>query len=55
MLNDKHHHVTTEVQIKKSLQEILTSYGLKRVRANKDIKEKYNITGNGYPFIIVNE
>lgn len=55
MLNAKYHHVTTEVQIKKSLQEILTSYGLKRVRANKDIKEKYNITGDGYPFIIVNK
>lgn len=55
MLNVKYHHVTTEVQIKKSLQEILTSYGLKRIRANKDLKEKYCIEGNGYPFIIVNE
>lgn len=55
MLNDKHHHVTTEVQIKKSLQEILTSYGLKRVRANKDIKEKYNIEASGYPFVIVRD
>lgn len=55
MLNAKYNHVTTEVQIKKSLQEILTSYGLKRVRANKDYKEKYNIQASGYPFIIVRD
>jgi len=55
MLNAKYNHVTTEVQLKRSLQEILISYGLKRVRANKDIKEKYNIDGNGYPFIIVRD
>lgn len=55
MLNAKYNHVTTEVQIKKSLQEILISYGLKRVRANKDLKEKYGIKGNGYPFVIVQD
>lgn len=55
MLNSKYNHVTTEIQIKKSLQEILTSYGLKRVRANKGYKEKYNIDENGYPFIIIRD
>ncbi len=55
LLGKKYRYETTEIQIKKSLQEILLSYGLKRIRANKDIKEQYNIGGNGYPFIIVRE
>jgi hypothetical protein len=42
-----------ERQLKKSLQEILLSYDLKRVRCNKEIKKKYNVIDNGYPFIIV--
>lgn len=41
-----------ERQLKKSLKEILDSYGLKRIRANKEIKEQYGIVSNGYPFII---
>jgi hypothetical protein len=53
LLGDKYKYQTTETQIKKSLQEILISYGLKRIRANKEIKEKYKIGGNGYPFVIV--
>jgi len=36
-------YITTEVQIKKSLKEILDSYGLKRIRANKEIKEKFSM------------
>lgn len=32
-----------EVQWKKSIQEILDTYGLVKVKASKDIKEKYNI------------
>lgn len=43
-----------ERQLKKSLKEILDSYGLKRIRANKEIKEQYGMDGTGYPFIIVN-
>ncbi len=43
----------TEVQIKKSLQEMLDTYGLKRIRCNNKIKEVYGVVGNGYPFIIV--
>lgn len=42
-----------DTQIKRSLQEILDLYDLKRVRANKTIKEKYNVTSNGFPFIII--
>jgi len=43
-----------ERQIKKSLQEILLSYDLQRIRCNKLIKNQYGIVNqNGYPFIIV--
>lgn len=40
-------------QWKKSIQEILDSYGLKKVKLNKELKEKYGIGGNGYPCIII--
>ena len=40
-------------QWKKSIQEILDSYGLKKVKLNKVLKEKYGIEGNGYPCIII--
>lgn len=40
-------------QWKKSIQEILDSYGLQRVKLNKELKEKYGIKSNGYPCIIV--
>lgn len=42
-----------ESQIKKSLQEILEGYDLKRIRCTKEIKEKYNVDSKGYPYIIV--
>lgn len=42
----------TETQWKRSIQEILDSYGLQRVRLNKELKEKFGIAGNGYPFLI---
>lgn len=45
----------TKTQIKKSLKEILDLYNLKRMHCNKQIKEKYNVKSNGYPFIIVKE
>lgn len=44
---------SSQTQIKKSLQEMLDTYDLERVRVNKLIKEQYGIAGNGYPFIIV--
>ena len=46
----------TEVQIKKSLQEMLDSYDWKRVRLNKMHKEALKIdpiTVPGYPYIII--
>jgi hypothetical protein len=42
-----------EKQLKKSLQEILLSYNLKRIRCNKEVKKLYNVQTEGYPFIIV--
>lgn len=48
-----HAYLTTKVQIKKSLKEILDLYDLKRIRANKEIKNQYGVASKGYPFIIV--
>lgn len=53
MLHDNYKFEATELQIKKSLQEILDSYSLQRIRLNKAYKEKFNIKSNGYPFIII--
>lgn len=44
---------TIGTQWKKSIQEILDSYGLRRVKLNKELKEKYGIKTNGYPCIII--
>lgn len=40
-------------QWKKSIQEILDSYGLQRVKLNKELKDKYGIESNGYPCVII--
>ena len=53
MMNTEYSKTLSAMQIKKSLQEILQGYDLKRIRANKQIKEQYGIIGNGYPFLIV--
>jgi hypothetical protein len=45
----------TSRQIRISLTEILRVNGLKRVRANKELKDSYNIAGNGYPIILIRE
>ena len=42
-------------QWKKSIQEILDSYGLKKVKANKVLKERFSIKSNGYPYIIIED
>ena len=44
-----------DIQLKRSINEILDSYGLKKIRANKAIKEQYKIISNGYPLIIVED
>ena len=51
-LENKYGKTLTQVQIKRSLQEILDGYNLQRIRCNKQIKEEYRITAKGYPFII---
>ncbi|MDK2800584.1 MAG: hypothetical protein PWQ70_2203 [Clostridiales bacterium] len=53
ILQLKYGKTLTQIQIKRSLQEILDSYNLKRIRCNKEIKERYRVSENGYPFIIV--
>lgn len=53
LLNTNHTKERTKIQIKRSLQEMLNAYGLDRIRLNKQLKDKYKVSGNGYPFIIV--
>ncbi|HSH52424.1 MAG TPA: hypothetical protein VK982_11940 [Bacteroidales bacterium] len=52
-LRGKYGKAFIQTQLKRSLQEILEGYDLKRIRCNKQIKEQFGVTGNGYPFIIV--
>lgn len=42
-------------QIKRSMTEILDSYGLKKVRANNRLKEQFGIISTGYPAVIIKE
>lgn len=42
-----------EKQVKKSIKEIMDSYGLKKIKCNKKIKEQYKVSESGYPYIIV--
>jgi hypothetical protein len=44
-----------EKQVKKSIKEIMDSYGLKKIKCNKSVKEKYKVSESGYPYIIVRE
>ena len=43
MLGKRYSYKSTELQIKKSLREILLSYGLVRVKASTANKQKYGI------------
>lgn len=52
-LKNKYGKVLTQIQLKRSLQEILNNYNLKRIRANKKLKEQYGVTTKGYPFLII--
>lgn len=55
ILGNKYRYVVTETQIKRSLNEIMDSYGLKKVKTNKVLKEQYNIDSEGYPNIIIED
>lgn len=52
-LKGKYGQSFAQTQIKRSLQEILEGYNLKRIRCNKEIKKQYKVDSKGYPFIIV--
>lgn len=55
ILGNKYRYEVTETQIKRCLNEIMDLYGLKKVKANKMLKEQYHIKSNGYPNIIIEE
>lgn len=55
ILGNKYRYEVTETQIKRSLNEIMDSYGLKKVKANKVLKEQYHIKSDGYPNIIIED
>lgn len=55
ILGNKYRYEVTETQIKRSLNEIMDSYGLKKVKVNKALKEQYHIKSNGYPNIIIED
>jgi hypothetical protein len=51
-LSDDYLWEITELQLRKMRGE-LEKLGYKRIRANKEIKEQMEMTGDGYPFLIV--
>lgn len=55
ILGNKYRYEVTETQIKRCLNEIMDSYGLKKVKANKVLKEQYHIKSDGYPNIIIED
>lgn len=55
ILAGKYQYSVTQVQIKRCLKEILDTYGLKKIKANKELKEKFNIDSKGYPNIIIED
>lgn len=55
ILGNKYRYEVTETQIKRSLNEIMDLYGLKKVKANKALKEQYHIESDGYPNIIIED
>ena len=42
-------------QLKRSIADICNAANLKKVRATKELKEKFSIVSNGYPAIIIEE
>lgn len=55
ILGNQYRYEVTETQIKRCLNEIMDSYGLKKVKANKVLKEQYDIKSDGYPNIIIED
>ncbi len=42
-----------EKQLKRTMPDLLSKYGLSKRRLNKELKIKFNITSKGYPFIYI--
>lgn len=55
ILGKQYTYKVTELQLKRSLNEILDSYGLIKVKANKSLKEQFGIKSEGYPNIIIED
>ena len=55
ILGNQYMYEVTETQIKRSLNEIMDSYGLKKIKTNKVLKEQYHIKSDGYPNIIIED
>lgn len=55
VLGTEYRYEITETQIKRCVNEIMDSYGLKKVKANKILKEKFQIQSEGYPNIIIED
>ena len=55
ILGNQYRYDVTETQIKRCLNEIMDTYGLKKVKANKVLKERFSIKSNGYPYIIIED
>lgn len=55
ILGNEYRYEVTDTQIKRCLNEIMDCYGLKKVKANKVLKEQFDIKSDGYPYIIIEE
>lgn len=55
ILGNEYRYEVTETQIKRCLNEIMDCYGLKKVKANKVLKEQFDIKSDGYPYIIIED
>lgn len=45
--------VAADTQVKRSMTDILNTYGLRKVRASKALKQRFCIDSKGYPSIII--
>ena len=54
-LRESHTRESVKTQIKKCLKELLVAYSLDYVKANKELKEKYNIKvgENSFPYVFI--
>lgn len=55
ILGNHYKYEVTEIQIKRCLNEIMDLYSLKKIKANKALKEKYGIQSDGYPNILIKD